>query len=338
MRSVLAAQQMYASAEAAGNDVDRCLEFAHRYGASLPLPGQGHTAHRWTLLAAAAAADLTAARVLEAHSDALAILHEAGRAVPEGTWGVFAAEDPGVRLAERDGRLNGTKPWCSLGDRLDHALVTAFVGDPAEGRRGLFAVDLRGSGVRADPPDTWVSRGLAAVTSAALHFEDTPAEPVGEAEWYLRRPGFAWGGMGVAACWYGGALGLVERLHERAATRGGELDLLHLGAADIRVHSAGATLRQAAAAIDAGHAAGSRGELLALRVRSVVADAAEEVLRQVAHALGPAPLAFDERHARRVADLEIYLRQHHAERDVAAAGRSALAEPGPLQRVRSGEL
>ena len=335
---MLAAQQVYAAAEAAGNDIDQCLELAARFGAGLPQPGKGDTAQRWTLLAAAAAADLTPARVLEAHSDALAILHEAGASPPEGTWGVFAAEAPGVRVEERDGRLYGTKPWCSLGDRLDRALVTAFVGDPAENRRALFAVDLRRADVRADPPGTWVARGLAAVTSAALHFDGTPAEPVGESEWYLRRPGFAWGGMGVAACWYGGAHGLVERLRDRAATRGGELDLLHLGAADVCLHAAGAVLRQAAAAIDAGQAFGSRGELLALRVRSAVAGAVEEVLRRAAHALGPAPLAFDERHARRVADLEIYLRQHHGERDLAAAGRSALAEPGPVERLRSGEL
>src|SRR4249919_1622082 len=38
------------------------------------------------------------------------------------------------------------------------------------------------------------------------------------------------------------------------------------------------------------------------------------------HTLGPAPLAFDETHARRVADLEIYVRQHHAERDLADLG------------------
>lgn len=323
---------------AAGNDVDGCLELAERFGASLPMPAAGNTAHRWALLAAAAAGDLTAGRVLEAHSDALAILHEAGLPVPEGTWGVFAAEAPGARLEERDGRLYGTKPWCSLGDRLDRALVTAFVGDPAGNTRRLFAVDLRNDQVRADPPGTWVSRGLAAVTSAALHFDGAPADPVGEPEWYLRRPGFAWGGMGVAACWYGGAHGLVERLRERAGERGGELDLLHLGAADVALYTAGAVLQQAAGAIDSGAACGRRGELLALRVRSAVAAAAEEVLRQAAHALGPAPLAFDEAHARRVADLEIYLRQHHGERDVAAAGRAALAEPGPLERLRGGLL
>ena len=38
------------------------------------------------------------------------------------------------------------------------------------------------------------------------------------------------------------------------------------------------------------------------------------------HALGPAPLAFDPDHARRVADLQLYVRQHHAERDEAALG------------------
>jgi hypothetical protein len=48
------------------------------------------------------------------------------------------------------------------------------------------------------------------------------------------------------------------------------------------------------------------------------------VLERVGHALGPAPLARDERHARRVADLQLYLRQHHAERDEAALGRAVL--------------
>ena len=66
----------------------------------------------------------------------------------------------------------------------------------------------------------------------------------------------------------------------------------------------------------------------AVRARSTVAAAAEEVLRRAGHALGPAPLALDEVHARRVADLTVYLRQHHAERDVARLGELVLAE-GP---------
>jgi hypothetical protein len=84
-------------------------------------------------------------------------------------------------------------------------------------------------------------------------------------------------------------------------------------------------LAGAAAEIDNGKAEGPMGAELDLRVRAVVADAAERTLRQVGHALGPAPLAFDEEHARRVADLELYLRQHHAERDLARLGEAALA-------------
>jgi hypothetical protein len=64
--------------------------------------------------------------------------------------------------------------------------------------------------------------------------------------------------------------------------------------------------------------------LLALRVRTVVAQAAETVLAHAAHALGPAPLGFDEEHARRVADLQLYIRQHHAEGDLAALGAHLL--------------
>jgi hypothetical protein len=62
--------------------------------------------------------------------------------------------------------------------------------------------------------------------------------------------------------------------------------------------------------------------MLALRVRQVVRESAEEVLRRADHALGPGPLAAEEEHAARVADLHLYLRQEHAERDQAALGRA----------------
>jgi len=44
---------------------------------------------------------------------------------------------------------------------------------------------------------------------------------------------------------------------------------------------------------------------------------------------GPGPLATDEDHARRVADLELYLRQWHAERDQAALGEDVLRADSP---------
>ena len=59
---------------------------------------------------------------------------------------------------------------------------------------------------------SWVARGLAAVDSGPVDFADVPATAVGAPGWYLERPGFAWGGIGVAAVWFGGAVGIARRL------------------------------------------------------------------------------------------------------------------------------
>lgn len=53
---------------------------------------------------------------------------------------------------------------------------------------------------------------------------------------------------------------------------------------------------------------------------------ATEVVDRVGRALGPSPLALDPDHARRVADLQLYVRQSHAERDLEEHGKAVLAE------------
>ena len=137
---------LVADADDARGDVRRALEVAERWGPRLPPPGRGRTALLWSALATLGSVDLTVARVLEPHLDALAILDSR----PAGVWGVWAAEGPGVRLrAEREGAghvLTGRKPWCSLAGDLTHALVTAWVDDE---RRQLFVVDLRQPSVTA---------------------------------------------------------------------------------------------------------------------------------------------------------------------------------------------
>ena len=315
------AAPLIAAARPAGEDIDAALRLARDYGRALPLPGGGRTAERWAVLAAVAERSLTVARVLEAHSDALAILAEAGQLPPDGAWGVFAAEAAGHRVDARQSALTGVKPWCSLAGRLDSALVTAHAGDD----RQLFAVGLRHPSVTVDPPGNWVARGLRTVTSQPVRFDATPARPVGGPGWYLARPGFAWGAIGVAACWHGGALGLRNTLLRASAARDGDLAALHPGIVDAALYASQAALSCAARDLDAGRADGAAGDVLALRVRAVVADTVERVIRQVGHALGPAPLAFDEEHARRVADLELYVRQHHAERDLARLGAAVTA-------------
>lgn len=301
------------------------LSMAEGAAAAAPFPGRGGTKRLWSLLAILAAADLTAARTVEPHLDALAILEQAEETPEPGTWGVFAAEAPGTALTATPvaggWELSGRKPWCSLAGSLDHAVVTAHTGP---GLRRAFAVDLRQPGV-TPVSGTWVSRGLAEVDSGPVDFSRAAARPVGADNWYLQRPGFAWGGIGVAACWYGGAVGIARRMF--AAARDREPDQIAqmlLGKADARLHAARTALDCAADEVDAGRAEGRHGAVLARRVRSVVADAAEEVLALADHGLGPGPLAMEEEHARRTSDLRIYLRQHHAERDDAALGSSLL--------------
>lgn len=314
-------------------DADRAIRFAIDAATTLPRPGDGSTLALFDALATVAAADLTAARVLEAHADALTILAQAdpGTAAPaESSWGVFAAEAPGQRVSATFGsdgwRLDGGKPWCSLAGSLDRALVTAHT--TPEGavpaRRRLFAVNLTAPGVTVQQ-GAWVATGLTQVPSGPVDFVGAAAEPVGADDWYLTRPGFSWGGIQVAACWWGGAVGVARRLRAAAADREpDQIMLAHLGAVDLALLGAGAALADAAAAIDSGEVVGAAGTLLAARVRGIVARTVEEVLARAGHALGPAPLALDARHARRTADLTLYVRQHHAERDDAALGARLL--------------
>lgn len=300
---------------------------------------EGLAADPWrylSTLATLGSLDLTLARAAEPHLDAVAILAQAGD--PDlstlgvdatSSFGVYAARAPGTVLAARTAgegsvRLEGTKAWCSISSVVSHALVTVDAGE----RPGLYAVPLRHPGVVHDDGG-WVPRGLAAVRTGSMTLTDVPAVPVGEGSWYLERPGFAWGGIGVAAVWFGAAAAVAGRLVDAAARRPpDQVALVHLGTADRLLHAALLALRDAAREIADGTADGPAGALLAARVRAVVAEAAEEVLRLVGHALGPAPLTADDEHAGRVADLTVYLRQHHAERDLAALGAMVLETGG----------
>lgn len=316
------------------DSVVSALELGILLGARGRHPGTGSTRDLWEALATIAAHDLGAARAIEPHLDAVAILDQAQRSEfpewPDGgdrTWGVFAAEggrSPLTATASGDSwLLNGVKPWCSLAGQLDAALVTARLDD---GARRLFAVDLHHAGIDVEA-GSWQARGLTEIPSGPVRFSAVPAIPVGEPGWYLDRPGFSWGGIGVAACWFGGAVGLARTI--LAAARVGEPDplmLMHLGAVDRHVQDSRRALEEAAALVDDGSATGREGRMLAKRVRATVANACEEIARHVGHALGPAPLALDAAHAKRVADLELYVRQHHAERDEASLGRDLVLD------------
>jgi hypothetical protein len=353
--------------EAVG-DVPALLALARDLGRTAPRPGEGRTAYLWELLASVTAVDVAAGRVLEPHLDAITILAQAGAGaasrsgsaagdgagpgaaasapVPaDGAWGVFAAEGPGLRLeATANGSgsyfLNGSKPWCSLAAQLDGAVLTAHLpaGGSAEtgagGGRAAFAVDLHAAWVTCETPQ-WSSRGLREIPSGTVHFEGVPALPVGGPGWYFERPGFAWGGMGVAACWLGGAVAVARDFSAtlaKAADGGREPDqlaLAHLGETDRIISSLTGYLARTAERIDAGELSGAGAWSEALRVRGAVAAAVDRIQAVAAQNLGPGPLAFNEAYGKRMADLSLYVRQHHAMRDDAQLGALALKGDRP---------
>jgi alkylation response protein AidB-like acyl-CoA dehydrogenase len=303
------------------------LEWLRTAQLQLPLPGSGHTAQRWDRLARLSEIDVVSGRLAEAHTDAVAILSELEGPPPDTDelWGVWAAEAPDAVVTARGAGdalvLDGTKAWCSGAGLCTHALVTARLSD---GQRGLFAVDLRGSAVR--PLEyTWRNAGMAESDTRSVQFSGATAIPVGGPGEYLDRPGFWFGAIGVAACWLGGTRAVAAPMYRRAAGRSVDEHLLaHLGAVDAAIAAAEAALVVAADHVDADPQNRSGlAELTARRVRAIVEKTVDEALARTDRALGPGPLCLDEQHARAVADLTVYVRQSHAERDLAALGSLA---------------
>ncbi|MBB4132063.1 MULTISPECIES: acyl-CoA dehydrogenase [unclassified Xanthomonas] len=288
---------------------------------SLPLPGRGQTLERWKALAAIAAEDLCVAKLLEAHYDAQAICADLSADVmaPGQRWAVWAAEPPGVDLGFTGSTLEGTKAWCSGAASVTHALVTT----QHDGASCLFAVALDRPGIRIDASG-WQAIGMEDIETATVTFAATPATQVGAPGSYLQRPGFWHGGAGIAACWFGATAAVAELL--RAAPRSGRDPhaAAHLGAIDAGLAAAGALLRELAQHIDT-HP--GRPHLRAvLQARSVVETLARDTIDRVARALGPGPLCGNRAHAQRCADLAVFIRQHHAERDLQALGELCHAE------------
>jgi alkylation response protein AidB-like acyl-CoA dehydrogenase len=188
----------------------------------IPFPGQGATLTRWRALAAVGAHDLSLAKLFEGHTDALAILHEAGadRGGDGSAWGTWCAEPPDARLrldAAPDGGwvLNGRKAWCSGARSLTHAVVSCWNGN---GEAMLATVDLRQAGVRMSD-EHWQAVGMRGSESIDVFFESVAARSLGGPGFYVGRAGFWHGGAGVAACWFGAAGALAGALSRALRTR-----------------------------------------------------------------------------------------------------------------------
>jgi alkylation response protein AidB-like acyl-CoA dehydrogenase len=265
--------------------------------------------------------DLSLARLVEAHTDALAILAEAGRTRPAGLlYGVWASDGPGSRLELRrksDGslRLYGTKRYCSGASLLDAALLTAHRDDE------LYLVDVRlaGPGLKIDAAD-WASPAFRETATATVFFEDVLVREndiLGGSHWYLQRPGFWHGALGPAACWAGGAAGLADAARE--LNRQEPHSRAQVGALEANEWGLRALLRQAGDEIDADpDDRGKQARRRALMARHLIERGCTDTLDRFGRATGPQLLAFDSSVAQRHAELTLYIRQCHGERDLAS--------------------
>jgi alkylation response protein AidB-like acyl-CoA dehydrogenase len=299
----------------------------------LPLPGTGATALRHRRLMEIGREDLTLARLAEAHWDAVAILAEGGRRPQvDQLYGVWASEKPGGALELRSSAsgltIRGSKRFCSGAGLVDRALVT--VGSP---KNLLVEVDLRrnAANIRFDGTG-WKTTAFGGTNTSIVVFDDatvTEADCIGDTGWYLDRPGFWHGACGPAACWAGGAIGLVDFAMRQ--NRDDAHTLAHLGAMHTARWGVRSHLDRAGIEIDADPKNVIEAEIRALSLRHLIEQLCTDVLRRIPRAFGPFPLAMDEAVSLRYQELDLYLRQSHAERDLEQIGTTIrqLREPAP---------
>lgn len=291
----------------------------------LPLPGDGNTVERHRRLLEFGREDLSLARLAEAHFDAIAILAEADRQCePNALYGVWASERSGqeLKLIETPAGLvvRGTKRFCSGAGIVDRALVTIQAPNPY-----LVDVDLRSHSEQININSSdWKTSAFSLANTATVTFADSPIEKdavVGERGFYLNRSGFWHGACGPAACWAGGAIGLVD--YAQTQTRSDAHTMAHLGAMIALEWSMRTLLEGAGREIDQSPSNVRSARIRALSLRHLIEQACSEILTRFGRAYGPHPLAFVAETANRTQELTIYLRQSHAERDLAVLGDEA---------------
>lgn len=291
----------------------------------LPRPGTGQTPLRHRMLAAFAREDVSLARLVEAHTDAIAILKEAGKEPARGAlYGVWASEVPTEPLKLENLHVSGQKRFCSGASIVDRALVTIRAPDHL-----LIDIDLREhAGHISFSNSEWVSSAFAETNTSIATFNRVPvsqSEIVGHSYWYLSRPGFWNGACGPAACWVGAAQGIVDYVRGHGSDN--PHNLAHTGAMHADIWAMYACLDSAGSEIDSEPENRNASVVRALSLRHIVENLCTDVLDRFGRACGPRPLAFDAPTSIRYQELVLYLRQSHAEKDLEILGRQLLNPP-----------
>lgn len=281
-------------------------------------PAMGDTPSRWrTLFDLAARNNVSLVRLIEAHVDAVAIMHEAGHEpVPGALYGVWASigpTGPGVRLEPGSRVLSGSKSFCSGCGVVDRALIDV----DCDGGRRLIDVDMATT-ASIRYLYNWNTPAMAATWTATVELSNHRVGDeafVGVPGWYLDRVGFWHGACGPAACWAGAAAGLADSdwgdgsdPYRRA----------HHGAVIADVWTMSAVLDVAGREADGRPNDLEAAKRRALTVRHAIHELAIGIVDRHGRSLGPRPFVESSAVAQRAADTQLYLRQFHGDRDLAA--------------------
>lgn len=266
--------------------------------------------------------DIPLARLTEGHVDALRILREAGCSpVEPALYAVWASRSHATGLRGHPGpgpdlwRVTGTLRFASGAGIVDRALVPVWLDEEHS-----VLLDLP---VRDWPfdEDAWHTRAMELSRSHQVTFADAvlPGVQIGDVDYYLHRPGFFPGGIGVAAVWTGAAARVCDLLDAAVpAARRTPAQVTRRGQIRTDLATAAAVCRAAGRECDAGIR--GDGRALATECRSAVAAAVRRIVDQTRMVAGPAGLVYDENLTRAVDDLSLYVAQQNADSDAAYLG------------------
>ena len=264
--------------------------------------------------------DVPLSRLAEGHIDALRVIGQAGRKpVPGALYGVWASRSrqTGVQARpEGDGHvLNGTIRFASGTGVVDRALVPVWLPDGQH-----LLIDLAVAELPVETGD-WVTTAMEVSRSHTVPVSEVTVEAdsvIGAPDFYLRRPGFFPGGVGVAACWAGGAARIADLARARVSDPK-PVVTARLGRIRRHLATAGALVDTAARRLDV-LTADPMSDLATLQTvstetRAGVGAAVHAVLEEAERVTGPAGLAFDRDFTRAVHDLRLYVLQQNADAD-----------------------
>ncbi|MGV1008978.1 MAG: hypothetical protein ACOYBY_10280 [Dermatophilaceae bacterium] len=266
--------------------------------------------------------DIPLARLTEGHADALRILREAGcTPVGEALYAVWASRSYASGLRGSPGpapgtwTLTGTLRFASGAGIVERALVPVWVDEDHH-----VLLDLPVRNWTFDETD-WRTRAMALSRSHRVTFAGVavPAVEVGDTDFYLTRPGFFPGGIGVAAVWTGAGGRLCDLLDAAVPAplrTPGQVTRRGLMRTDLT--TAAVVCRAAGRACHDGIE--GDGRVLATECRSAAASAVRRIVDQARVVAGPAGLAYDEDLTRAVDDLFLYAAQQNADSDLAFLG------------------